>query len=51
VESRSSRPRRDAEGVGDLDEGQPNVVVQDEDRSLLDREASKRPIECVAIGD
>ena len=38
VEARSGGPRGDLEHFGDLHEGQPEVVMQDEDRPLLDRE-------------
>ena len=51
VQSRSGGPGRDAEGLGDLDQGQPEVVVQDEDRALLDGQASERAVEGVAIRD
>ncbi len=51
MESRSGRPGRDLEEFGDLHEGQPEVVVQDEDRSLFDREPAERPLQFVAIGD
>ena len=51
MESRSGRPGGDLEEFGDLHEGQPEVVVQDEDRSLFDREPAECPLEFVAIGD
>ena len=51
VQSRAGRPGRDAEGLGDLDQGQPQVVVEDEYRALLDVQALECPVECVAIGD
>jgi hypothetical protein len=51
METRSGRPRGDAEQFGNLDEGQPEVVVKDEDGPLLHREMSVRSLELVAIGD
>src|SRR5262245_61278886 len=51
MQSRSGRARGDAEELGDLHEGQPEVVVQDEDRALLDGQASERPLGLVAVGD
>ena len=51
VESRSGRARGDAEQLGDLHERQPEVVMQHEDRPLLDREMPEGPLELVAIGD
>ena len=51
VESRSGRPRGDLEDLGDLHEGQPEVVVQDEDRPLVDREPAEGALQLVAIGD
>ena len=51
VQARSGRPGRDAEHLGDLDQGQPEVVVQDEHRSLVDREVAERPFQFIAIGD
>ncbi len=37
--------------LGDLHERQPEVVVQDEDRPLIDREPAERPLQFVAVGD
>src|SRR4051794_16804352 len=51
VESRSGGAGRDAEGVGNLDQGQPEVVVQYEDRPLFRRQPPEPPLELVAIGD
>src|SRR5215213_8256103 len=51
MESRSGRAGGDAEGLGNLDQRQPEVVVQDEDRALLDRQLPERPLELVAIED
>lgn len=51
MEARSSGPGGDAEQVGDLDEGQPEVVVQDEDRPLVDRDAPEGALQLVAVGD
>ena len=44
------RPR-DLEHLGDLHERQPEVVVQDEDRPLVDREPAECPFQFVAVGD
>ena len=51
VQSRSGRARGDLEHLGDLHERQPEVVVQDEDRPLVDREPAERPLQFVAVGD
>ena len=51
MEPRSGRPGRDAEQLGDLDEGQPDVVVQDEHGPLLHGEATVRTVELIAVGD
>ena len=51
MESRSGRARRDAEHLGDLHEGESDVVMQDEHGSLLDREVSESTFKLVAIGD
>ena len=51
METRSSRPGRDAERLGDLDQGQALVVVQDEDGAMLDAQAPEGAIERVAIVD
>ena len=51
VQSGAGRARGDAEELGDLHERQPEVVVQDEDRPLLDREPAERPLQFVAVGD
>ena len=40
-----------SEHLGDLHERQPEVVVQDEDRPLIDREPAERPLQFVAVGD
>ena len=50
MEPRSGGPGRDAEQLGDLDQGQPDVVVQHEDRALLDRQPAESPLQLVAIG-
>ncbi len=50
VQARSGRPRGDLQHLGDLHERQPEVVVQDEDRPLLDREPAERPLQFVAVG-
>ena len=51
VQSRSGRARGDLQQLGDLHERQPEVVVQDEDRPLVDREPAERPLQFVAVGD
>ena len=51
VESRSGRPRGDLEEFRDLHEGQPEVVMQHEDRPLFDREPAERPLQLVAVGE
>ena len=51
VESRAGRAGRDAKGLGDLDERQAHVVMQYEDRALLEGQASERPVEGVAVVD
>ena len=51
MQSGSGRPFRDAECLGNGDEGQANVMVQDEDRPLVDREPAKCLLELVAVGD
>ena len=51
VESRAGRPGRDPEGVGDLGQLEAHVVTQDEDRPLLDGQASERPVELVTVVD
>ena len=51
MQSRAGRPRRDVERLGDLDEGQPEVVVQDEDGPLLDREFPEPPLELIPVDD
>ena len=42
---------RDAEKLGDLHQRQPEIVVQDEDRALLDREPAEGPLQFVAVVD
>jgi len=51
MESRAGGTRRDLENLGDLDERQAEVVVQDEDRPLFDRELPERAFQLVAIGE
>jgi hypothetical protein len=51
MESRSGGPSRDTEQLGDLDEGQPDVVVEYEDGPLLHGEATIRSLELIAVGD
>ena len=51
MQARSGRPRGDLQQLGDLHERQPEVVVQDEDRPLLDRELAERPLQFVAVGE
>ena len=51
MQSRSGRAGGDLEHLGDLHERQPEVVVQDEDGPLVDREPAEGPLELVAVGD
>ena len=51
VQARSGRARGDLQHLGDLHERQPEVVVQDEDRPLVDREPAERPLQFVTVGD
>ncbi len=51
MESRTGRPGRDADCVGDLDQGQAGVVMQDEDGPMLDRQAPEGPFEDIPIDD
>ena len=51
MESRSGRARGDLQELGDLHERQPEVVVQDEDGTLVDRNPREGPLELVAVGD
>jgi len=46
----ASGPGRDAEGLGDLDQGQSAVVMEHEYRSMLERQPPERPIEDVPVG-
>src|SRR5687767_9600759 len=49
VKSRSGGPRRDAERLGNLDQGQPEVVVQDEDSPLVERDMSEGALDLVSV--
>ena len=49
MESRSGRARGDAERLGDLNERVPEVVVQNEDRALVERDAAEGPFQLVTI--
>ena len=51
MQSGAGRPRRDAERVGDLDEGSSLVVVEHEDRALFDAQAPEGAVELVAVID
>ena len=51
MKARSGCPRGDLEEFGDLHEGQPEVVVQDENRPLIDRKPAERPLQFVAVDD
>ena len=51
MESRLGRAEWDAERRGSLRQGQPEVVVQDDDRSMLRAEPGERPVDLVAVGD
>jgi hypothetical protein len=50
MEARSDGPFRDPKDIGDLGQGQSLVVVQDDDGSLIDRQAGERAIELVPVG-
>ena len=49
MKSRSDRPGRDAERVGDLVERHVEVVVQDHHRTMIDGKAPEAPLELVAV--
>jgi hypothetical protein len=51
VQPRSRRPVRDAQRLGHRHEGQANVVMQDEDGALVEREPTKRLLELVTVRD
>jgi hypothetical protein len=51
MESRSDRPGREAEQLGDLRRGVSDEVMQDEDRALFRCKPSESTVELVAIGD
>jgi hypothetical protein len=51
MQSRAGRPGRDAEGLGNLGRGQPEVVMQDEERPLIRRQSSEAALELVSIRD
>ena len=51
MEARSSRPVRDPERLGDLDERESDVVVEHEDCPLIERQLPERTIELVPIAD
>ena len=51
MKSRSNRPDRDAERLGDLVERQVEVVVQDHNRAMVDGEPLESALELVAIDD
>ena len=51
MQSRTGRAVRDAEGLGDLRQVQAQVVMQDEDGSLVHRQAPEDSLELVAIHD
>ena len=45
------RPGRDVEDLGNPFERQVEVVVQDHDRSVIDRQSAEAALELVAIDD
>jgi hypothetical protein len=49
VQSRAGGTVRDAERLGDRDEGQAHVVMQDEYRSLVERQPAEGGLQLVAI--
>jgi hypothetical protein len=49
MKSRSGRPGRDAERVGDPVERPVEVVVQDHDRAMVDGESPEATLELVSI--
>jgi len=51
MKARSGCPRGDLEEFGNLHEGQPEIVVQHEDRPLLDRKPAEGPLQFVTVGD
>ena len=51
VQSGSGGPGWNAEGLGDLGRGVPEVVMQDENRPLLGREPSEPAVQLVPMGD
>ena len=51
VESRTRRPVRDPESLGHRHEGQAHVVMEDEDRALVERQPAERLLQLVACGD
>jgi hypothetical protein len=51
VEPGLGGPERDVEAVGHLGQGEPQVVVQDEDGALVGRKPPEAPLELVAIVD
>jgi len=48
MESRSGGPGRDAERLGNFDQGQPEVVVQDEDGPLVKRDVTERSLDLIS---
>ena len=51
MESRASRPLRNAEELGDFGRRQPEIVAKDEDRSLIRRQPPETTIQLVPISD
>ena len=45
------RSKRDAQGFCDLGRGQPEVVLQYEDRALIDAQTAEAAIELISIGN
>jgi hypothetical protein len=51
MEARFDGAERDVEGLADVGQGHPDVVVQDEWGTLLDRQAPEGPLELVTVLD
>ena len=51
VQAGTGSPRRNFQELGDLHQREADVVMQDEDRTLLERQLSKRSLELVTVGD
>jgi hypothetical protein len=51
VESRSGGAFRDAQDAGDVGEWQPDVVMKDDDHSVVGAQALEASLQLIAIGD